>query len=82
MVIFSGLAPSMPKICQTKFNSRLYLCIGESFDTTLNTVCPGSSDPFYIVTYYIKCVTTFWTHNIGYGGGGDPMIERVKRVPS
>ena len=22
------------------------------------TVCPGSSDPFYIVTYYIKVVTT------------------------
>ena len=26
------------------------------------TVCPASSDPFYIVTYYIKWVTTFWTH--------------------
>ena len=22
------------------------------------TVCPRSSDPFYIVIYYIKCVTT------------------------
>ena len=34
------------------------------------TVCPRSSDPFYIVTYYIKWVTTSWTdsniiiHNI------------------
>ena len=26
------------------------------------TVCPRSSDPFYIVSYYIKCVTTSWTH--------------------
>ena len=25
------------------------------------TVCPRSSDPFYIVTYYIKWVTTSWT---------------------
>ena len=26
------------------------------------TVCPGSSDPFYTVTYYIKWVTTSWTY--------------------
>ena len=25
------------------------------------TVCPGSSDLFYIVTYYINLVTTSWT---------------------
>ena len=31
---------------------------------TTITVCPGSSDPFYIVTYYIKWVTTSWTHII------------------
>ena len=29
-----------------------------------DTVCPRSSDPFYIVTYYIKWVTTSWTHSI------------------
>ena len=28
------------------------------------TVCPGSSDLFYIVTYYIKWVTTSWTYSI------------------
>ena len=28
------------------------------------TVCPGSSDPFYIVSYYIKWVTTYWTHSM------------------
>ena len=28
-----------------------------------NNMCPGSSDPFYIVTYYIKWATTFWTHS-------------------
>ena len=28
----------------------------------LSTVCPRCSDPLYIVTYYIKCVTTSWKH--------------------
>ena len=28
-----------------------------------HTICPGSSNPFYIVTYYIKCVTTSWTYS-------------------
>ena len=27
------------------------------------TICPGSSDPFYIVSYYIRWVTTSWTHS-------------------
>ena len=27
-------------------------------------VCPGSSDPFYIVAFYIKWVTTSWTDGI------------------
>ena len=31
--------------------------------TDQNTVCPGSSDPFYIVSYYIKWVTNSWTHS-------------------
>ena len=26
-------------------------------------MCPRSSDPFYIVSYYIKWVTTSWTHS-------------------
>ena len=28
------------------------------------TVCPRSSDPFYIVSNYIKLVTTSWTYSI------------------
>ena len=28
------------------------------------TVFPGSSDPFHIVSYYIKWVTTSWTYGI------------------
>jgi len=27
------------------------------------TVCLRSGDPFYIVTYYIKWLTTSWTHS-------------------
>ena len=30
------------------------------------TICPRSIDPFYIVTYYIKWVTTFWTDSTYY----------------
>ena len=26
-------------------------------------MCPRSSDPFYVVTYYIKWVTTSWTYS-------------------
>ena len=29
-----------------------------------DTVCSGSSDQFYIVTYYIKWVTTSWTYSM------------------
>ena len=29
----------------------------------LNTVCPRSSDSFYIASYYIKWVTTSWTYS-------------------
>ena len=29
----------------------------------LNTICPGSSDPFFIVSYYIRWVNTSWTHS-------------------
>ena len=38
-------------------------------------MCPGSSDPFYIVSYYIKWVTTSWTHviiGIHQGNVADP----------
>ena len=27
-----------------------------------HTVCPSSSDPFYLVSYYVKWVTTSWTY--------------------
>ena len=36
---------------------------GGAYIRHLYTVCPGSSDPFYMVSYYIKWVTTSWTHS-------------------
>ena len=30
-------------------------------------MCPRRSDPFYVVTYFIKWVTTSWTHSTGPG---------------
>ena len=33
-------------------------------DAYNDTVCPRSSDPFYVSTCYIKWVTTFWTYSI------------------
>ena len=30
--------------------------------TITHTVCPRSSDPLYLVSYYIKWVTTSWTY--------------------
>ena len=40
------------------------------------TVCPGSSDPFYIASYYIKWVTTSWTYCISLG-----FWSLIVRVP-
>ena len=36
---------------------------------TVHTMCPRSSYPFYIVTYYIKWVTTSWTYRNAWEKG-------------
>ena len=33
---------------------------------SMHTVCPRSRDSFYLVNYYIKWVTTSWTHRTIY----------------
>ena len=38
--------------------------IGDSNSPPSTIICPRSSDPFYIVTYYITWVTTSSTHSI------------------
>ena len=44
---------------------RLYFKYLPTFDAMAicTTVCPGSSDPFYVVTCYIKWVTTSRTYS-------------------
>ena len=41
-----------------------------------DTLCPKSSDPFYIVTYYIKWVTTHWTDGT-VAEGSARKVEKV-----
>ena len=43
------------------FHSNSGLGVGWGFN---HTICPRSSYPFYTVSYYIKLVTTSWTHSI------------------
>ena len=38
-------------------------CRNTVFNLKTTTVCPGSSDPFYIVSYYVKWATTSWTYS-------------------
>ena len=46
---------------------RGYFTKSKNENTNINTVCPRSSDPFYLVSFYIKWVTTSWTYSIGSG---------------
>ena len=57
--LFSFFLSTYPYICLYQL-----LVLLEESKNTESTVCPGSSDPFYIVSYYIKWVTTFRTHSI------------------
>ena len=41
---------------------RIYIVNSKNTVNYISIVCPGSSDPFYIVTYYIKWGNTSWTH--------------------
>ena len=38
--------------------------ICEDHSANSHTVCPRSSYPFYVVSYYIKWVTTSWTDSM------------------
>ena len=42
---------------------RTKLSIEKSLFSFFSTIWPSSSDPFYIVTYYIKGATPSWTHS-------------------
>ena len=53
-------------VCKATVVVNVYASSTEQLGITLYykafTVCPGSSDQIYIVTYYIKWVTTSWTY--------------------
>ena len=72
LFLFSLIKEWIPKeisrVCSIA-NHKLFVQNGSEtiawvFMCLLFTVCPSSSDPFYIVSYYIKWVTTSWTHSI------------------
>ena len=42
-------------------------------------MCPRSSDQFYIVSYYIKLVTTSWTYNSLYREQGQTVSEDLQQ---
>ena len=51
----------------------IWMCVLHIIENKKNigTVCPGGNDSFYIVSYYIKWVTTSWTYSI---------IEKIHHV--
>ena len=49
------------KTVPRRSDSRMFL--GAKFLYEWYTVCPRSSDLFYILTYYLKWVPTSWTHS-------------------
>ena len=62
--------PPSSKINPQKFPINSAKTIPQPFTTksgrnvhSRTTVCPISSDPFYIVIYYIEWVTNSWTHS-------------------
>ena len=42
------------------------------------TVCPRSSEPCYIVSYYIKWVTNSWTHSTNIKNENCTFLLRLK----
>ena len=48
----------------TIYNDSNFYNYIENIPNNEPSVCPRSSDPFYVVTYYLKWVTTSWTYSI------------------
>ena len=59
----SSLVPSTGLCFDNNFLSASNFSI-QVVNPAYFTVCPRSSDPFYVVSYYIKWVTTSWTHSM------------------
>jgi len=44
-------------------------------------VCPRRSDPFYVVTYFIKWLTTSWTYNKDFLWSEQGVLEESEVLP-
>ena len=68
MGVSGGAGP--PYLCFAVWMERereqTMVCEQQRYLTSVlgDTVCPRSSDPFYVVTYYIKWVATSWTYSM------------------
>ena len=52
------------KVCRKRGDvKKKIITIYDIHTYTPDTVCPRSSDPFDVVTYYMKWVTTSWTYS-------------------
>ena len=50
----------------------------------MNTICPRSTYPFRVVTYYVKWDTTSWTHSLykySYMMAFIPVIQKLTPDP-
>ena len=70
-----AMTKTIMHICLIQFNAAWLLnlfkiwtnSVGcKTFNWRLFTVCPRSSDPFYLVTHYIKWVPTSWTDSTNF----------------
>ena len=52
----------------------------QCYSINMYTICPRSSDPFYIVSYYIKWVTTSWTYSIYLTEGTVTLVPPPQMV--
>ena len=60
---------------------QLLVLLTEESCRLYNTVCPRSSCPFYIVSYYIKRGTTSWTYSNKPGQALLELHDPVSRYP-
>ena len=61
-IVSSTLASdSVLQYHQVFFSFSLFFLLSLFNLLKLRTICPRSSDQFYVLSYYIKWVTTFWT---------------------
>ena len=61
---FPLLTLKLSAFCVEVYYINIYIYILHIYISIVHTVCPRSSDPFYIVSCYIKWGTTSWTHSM------------------